>query len=123
MTDVDELANPLEFLRAMCRACGLDPDKDFVKSITITLVACEMPRIVVERFPTKAEMDKTSEEVRKACAELRVKPEVVVLDTSYGSSYSVVRLPDRYGIDYKFEVHDRPVVQGGITVGTVPPRG
>jgi phosphotransacetylase len=77
-----DIAPPLEFLRSLCRAIGIDPDADPVKSITITAVAGDIPRITVERYPTTAELITISKAARKACHELGVRPEVVVLLTS-----------------------------------------
>lgn len=90
-----QFALPLESLRDLCRAVGIDPDTDTVSSITITVRAGELPRVTVERFPTRAEMDAISACVRKQCEELGVTPDVVAVaksESEYGHAYP--RVPE-----------------------------
>jgi len=87
------IASPIEFIRSLCWACGIDPDASLVKSITITARAGDIPRIVVERYATIEELKTVSDSVRVACQELGVKPEIVSLESSIGSSYHVLEKP------------------------------
>ena len=92
-----DIAPPLEFLRSLCRAVGIDPDADPVKSITITAVAGDIPRITVERYPTTAELITISKAARKACHELGVKPEFIEVTTSTGIVHHVASVPSDGG--------------------------